>query len=210
MNDIEVYIEYPHLRHWHNKLWLSEQLGYNCGPASIPPKESGWYIVRPIINLSGMSVGAKKIWIDARDHTKVPPGYFWCEWFDGNQYSVTYQWHDYSDGWKPISCWQGFKEESNLSKFSKWLKTDFYPPIGIFFHELADFNKINIEYIENNPIEVHLRTSPNPEYNELIPVWKGQEELVDKYTKIGYDYITGYEDADGFLDTPRLGFLVKN
>jgi hypothetical protein len=57
---------------------------------------------------------------------------------------------------------------------------------------------------------VHLRTSPDPDYNELIPVWKGDEEVVDKYTKIGYNYIKGYENGDGFLHITRIGFLVKN
>ena len=210
MNDIQAYQSYPHLRHWYNKLWLSEQLGYNCGPASIAPTDSGPYIIRPIMNLSGMGVGAKKIWIDAGDYSKVPPGYFWCEWFEGDQYSVTYQWHDYMIGWKPISCWKGIKGDDNLSKFTKWVKTDFYPNIGIMFHELADIEKINVEYIDNKIIEVHLRTSPDPDYNELIPVWKGDEEVVDKYTKLGYDYIISYDDAEGFLDLPRVGFLVKN
>lgn len=210
MNDIQAYKSYPHLRHWYNKLWLSEELGYNCGPASIPPSISGHYIVRPIMNLSGMGVGAKKMYIDAGDHSKVPPGYFWCEWFEGNQYSVTYQWQNYTNGWKPVSCWQGIKEESNLSKFTKWVKTDFYPTIDILFHELSDIDMINIEYIEDKIIEVHLRTSPDPDYTELIPVWQGDHEVVDKYTKMGYDYIISYDDAEGFLDLPRVGFLVKN
>ena len=210
MNDIEAYQSYPHLRHWYNKLWLSEQLGYNCGPASIAPRISGNYIIRPIMNLSGMGVGAKKVWIDAGDHSKVPPGYFWCEWFHGNLYSVIYKWQDYHNGWKSISCWQGVKEDDNLSKFIKWIRTDFYPNIGIMFHELADLDKINIEYIEDKIIEVHLRTSPDPDYNELIPVWKGDEEVVDKYIKMGYSYIINYDDAEGFLDLPRVGFLVKN
>jgi hypothetical protein len=157
-----------------------------------------------------MGVGAKKIWIDTDDCTKVPPGYFWCEWFYGNQYSVTYQWKDYPGGWEPISCWQGIKEDENLSKFTKWIRTDFYPNIGIMFHELADLDKINIEYIDDKIIEVHLRTSPDPDYNELIPVWKGDEEVVDKYTKLGYSYIINYDGAAGFLDLPRIGFLVKN
>ena len=210
MNDIQAYQSYPHLRHWYNKLWLSEQLGYNCGPASIAPKLSGVYIIRPIMNLSGMGVGAKKIWIDSGDYSKVPPGYFWCEWFDGYQYSVTYQWQEWSAEWEPISCWKGIKEDDNLSKFTKWVKTDFYPNIEIMFHELSDIEKINVEYIDDKIIEVHLRTSPDPDYNELIPVWKGDEEVVDKYTKVGYNYIISYDDAEGFLDLPRIGFLVKN
>ena len=35
------------------------------------------------------------------------------------------------------------------------------------------------------------------------------EYLIDKYTGMGYTYINSYDDADGFLDTPRLGFMVK-
>jgi hypothetical protein len=207
MNDIKAYNTYPQLRSWYNKLWLSENLDYYCGPAGIAPEISNWYIVRPIINLSGMGVGARKIWIDKGDYSKVEPGYFWCEWFKGNQYSVTYEW---DCGWKPLSCWQGFKDEDNLSQFTKWLKTDFYPELNKFYDELSVVKRINIEFIENKPIEVHLRVSPDPNYNELIPVWENQEKMIDKYTKMGYSYIISYDNAEGFLNCPRLGFLVKN
>lgn len=209
MNDIQAYKEYKHLRHWYNKLWFSEQMGYDCGPASIAPERSGWYIVRPIINLSGMGVGARKIWIDSGDFTKVKPGYFWCEWFEGRQFSVTYEWQDYHNGWKGISCWEGIKEDSNLSRFSKWIKTDHYPHIGIFFHELADIWRINVEYIEDKPIEVHLRTSPDPDYNELIPIWEDDQKKIDFLGDMGYSYINHYDNAEGFLDIPRIGFMVK-
>jgi len=208
MNDIEAYREYPYLTHWYNKLWVSEQLKYHCGPAGLAPDVSGWYVVRPIVNLSGMGIGAKKIWIDAGDCKQVPPGYFWCEWFDGRQFSVTYRWEGWS--WVPVSCWEGIKSDEDLSKFSKWIKTDHYPPLGIFFHELADLEMINVEYIEDKPIEVHLRSSPDPDYNELIPVWKDQENIVDKHVVMGYSYISSYDDGEGFLEIPRLGFLVKN
>lgn len=209
MNDIEAYKEYKHLRHWYNKLWFSEQMGYNCGPASIAPEQSGWYIVRPIMNLSGMGVGAKKIWIDAGDHSKVEPGYFWCEWFEGRQFSVIYELQDYSNGWKAISCWEGVKEDSNLSRFSKWVKKDHYPHIGIFFHELSDIWRINVEYIEEKPIEVHLRTSPDPDYNELIPIWADEQKKIDFLRDMGYSYINHYDNAEGFLDIARIGFMVK-
>lgn len=209
MDDVEAYNRYPLLRRWYNKLWLSEELGYNCGPSGIAPKISGWYIVRPIMNLHGMGLGAKKVWIDADDRSKVPLGYFWCEWFDGRQYSVTYEWNGY---WKPISCWEGVKSETDLYRFSKWTRKDFYPEIGSFYDEIADCNvdKINVEFIEKNPIEVHLRTSPDPDYDELIPVWQNDNYLVDNLKEKGYSYITSYDDAGGFLENPRLGFLVKN
>jgi hypothetical protein len=206
MNDIQAYREYPHLTHWYNKLWFSEQMGHECGPASISPTKSGWYVVRPIMNLSGMGVGAKKTWIEEGDATVVPLGYFWCEWFKGNQYSVTYEW---DDEWKAISSWHGAKSEEDLCKFHTWKKSEYLPKIGIFFHELADVGKINIEFIEDKPIEVHLRDSSDPNYETLIPIWSEEEYLIDKYEKLGYTYIHSYDNADGFLKRPRLGFMVK-
>lgn len=206
MNDAQAYVAYPQFRHWYNKLLLSEQLGYVCGPAGIAPKQSNWYVVRPIMNLSGMGVGASKCWIESGNTSLVPPGYFWCSWFDGPQYSITYVWEGY---WKPSSCWQGTKDSSNLSYFTRWVKTDVYAPLSVIYDELSTLGRINVEFIGNNIIETHLRTSPDPDYNELIPVWQGNEIIVDTYLSLGYTYITSYDDADTFLPVARLGFLVK-
>jgi hypothetical protein len=208
MNDIQAYRNYPHLVHWYNKLWLAETMRYDCGPASIAPTRTGWYVVRPMMNLSGMGAGAKKTWIEAGDATKVPLGYFWCEWFDGRQYSLTYEWRE--DRWEALSSWEGIKDDKNLSKFHKWERSEFMPEIGEIFHEMAIVGKINIEFIENNPIEVHLRTSPNPDYDTLIPIWNEEEFLIDEYEKLGYTFEQAHENADGFLDITRLGFMVKN
>lgn len=207
MNDIQAYRKYPDLTHWYNKLWFSEKMGYDCGPASIAPTVSGWYVVRPIINLSGMGAGAKKIWIESGDVSYVPLGYFWCQWFKGDQYSVTYEWKDH--WWNPVSSWKGVTDEEDLSKFQIWTRSNFLPEIDISLHELSKVRKINVEFIGDKPIEVHLRTSPDPEYDTLIPIWYGEEKLVDKYKKLGYTYLHSYDNADGFLDRPRLGFMVK-
>ena len=59
-----------------DKLILSKKLGYNCGPAGIAPHNPGKYVVRPIINLKMMSVGAT---IQYLDSDSIPDGYFWCE-----------------------------------------------------------------------------------------------------------------------------------
>jgi hypothetical protein len=165
-----------------DKLILSRTLGYICGPSGMDVPKPGWYIVRPCVNIRGLGLGAEKKWLD-RDTHHLPIGSFWCEWFEGRQYSVTYRWDEWS--WIPVSCWEGIKDDENLSKFHKWIRTDHYPPLGILFHELSDLEMINVEYIEDKPIEVHLRTSPNPDYNELIPVWKGQEKMVDKHIDMG-------------------------
>lgn len=207
MNDQIAYRKWPQYAHWYNKLWFSEKMKYNCGPAGIAPVTSGWYVVRPIMNLSGMGAGATKKWIEADDVTQVPLGYFWCEWFDGNQYSVTYEWVDW--WWNPISSWAGSKNEDDLSKFYEWRRSSFLPEIDILFHEISSVRSINVEFIGDKPIEVHLRTSPDPDYDMLIPIWKNEEYLIDKYTNMGYTYVSSYDNADGFLETPRLGFMVK-
>jgi hypothetical protein len=210
MDDASTYSFYPQQRKWFNKLWLAEELDYECGPSGIAPKRSGWYIIRPVMNISGMGVGAKKEYIEAGDFSKVPPGYFWCEWFEGSQYSVSFEWVGY---WNQTSCWMAERNVSNLSRFNKWTRYEHKLfKLSSIFDEIADSNitKINVEFIDNNPIEVHLRESPDPNYDIIIPIWKDEENLVDKYQKMGYSYIHSYDNADGFLEIPRIGFMVKN
>lgn len=197
MDDSDSWVAYPEHRQWFNKLHIADTFGYRAGPCGLAPPVSDEYIVRPIYNLSGMSVGASIKWIDAGDTTKVPPGYFWCEVFHGPHISVSY-----TNG-IPCKAWQGHK--TGL-QFDRWTRSD--QLIDLPF-QLRDLNVpiINVEYIGGQVIEVHLRDTPDPDYDELIPIWSN--DPVDKYEKMGYDYIEAYDDADGFLDVPRKGFLVK-
>lgn len=207
MMDDQAYLDYPKLRHLYNKLWLSEELGYYCGPCGLAPDKSGWFMVRPIINLSGMGVGSKKVWIDAGDATKVPPGYFWCEFFEGRHLSISYKKID--ECHKIKSCYEGFKNSKGT--FIRWEKTDIelYVPKHIK-RELCNILTYNVEYIGGKIIELHLRDTPDPEYDILMPIWKSNIKNIDKFTTMGYDYYSSYDNADGFLSNPRLGFMVKN
>lgn len=208
MDDAQAYKVFPHHRNWFNKLWLSEKLEYCCGPSGISPEKTGWYVVRPIMNISGMSIGAKKEHIFSGDVSKVPPGYFWCEWFEGNQYSVTFI--NLNGNWIQDSCWKGEKKTENLYKFTRWIRYDHQIfKLPNIFNDLKDLKLINVEFIDENPIEVHLRKSPDPNANELIPIWQDEKELVDKYEKMGYSYIQSYDSGDGFLEKPRVGFMIK-
>jgi hypothetical protein len=58
MDDYKVWQDIPAFRSLYNKLDLSLRLGYTAGPAGCPVPKSGTYIVRPIINLSGMGATA--------------------------------------------------------------------------------------------------------------------------------------------------------
>jgi hypothetical protein len=211
MDDTEAWNKYPRYRDWMNKLWFSMKMGYDCGPSGVPPSRDGHYIVRPIYNLSGMGLGAKKEFIRAGDVSIVPPGYFWCEWFEGTHYSATYGPfnHDKKGYWQPKHCFSGDKDENSLTFFKVWRRVDDVPELPRLFHELSSIPTINVEFIGHRPIEVHLRDTPDPLAAEFIPIWKGQEKMVDIYTHMGYSYIESYDDADGFLDTPRIGFVLK-
>lgn len=211
MHDEDAWKAFPRHRKWFDKLWLSDSLGYHCGPSGTSPNKDGLYIVRPVYNLSGMGVGAQKTFIRAGDNRKVPPGYFWCEYFEGRQFSVTYEfWHGVKGEWKPVSSWEGVRTEEDLWRFDRWVRSSVCPEVPSLFNALSDVKRINVEFIEDKPFEVHLRDTPDPTYDEIIPVWKDRQNIIDKYLSLGYTYRKSFDDADGFLDTPRLGFMVKN
>lgn len=210
MDDCKAWEKYPHHHNWFNKLWLSEKLGYECGPCGTTPKNGGTYIVRPIYNLSGMGVGASLKQLTPDDYSQVPPGYFWCEVFTGYQFSATFEFVcDINPYWKGISCFQGVRTNSEMFRFSKWERTDYFPPVPRIFNELSDVKRINIEFKGDAAIEVHLRDTPDPQCDEFIPIWQDAKKDIDKYLKMGYTYQDSYDDADGFLKTPRLGFMIK-
>lgn len=210
IEDYEAWIKYPHHHNWFNKLFVAEQMSYNCGPCGFAPSRSDYYIIRPIYNLGGMGVGTSLEFIEAGDYTKVPPGYFWCEVLLGKQYSATYEFvHNTKPYWKPISCWEGEKQPGSFSKFTKWSRVSYIPEVPRAFNVLSDVKRINVEFKGDQPFEVHLRDSPDPDYDELIPVWEDSGNIVEQLTTQGYSWISSYDDSHGFLKPARLGFLVK-
>lgn len=211
--DDYAWIKYPQHHNWFNKLWIAEQFGYKCGPAGTDIPEDGVYVIRPIYNLSGMGLGAHVKELKADDCT-TPPGYFWCEYFNGLHYSANYEWkwdRDSINGkWEGTSCWEGTNFPINLTRFEEWKKIDYIPKLPTSFDTLSDVGEINVEFIDDKIIEVHLRKSPDPDYQHMIPLWKSDyPEKKDHYLMHGYKYVEAYDDADKHLKDPRLGFLVK-
>lgn len=201
-DDNSAWYKFPQHRLWFNKLWLSEQLGYLCGPGGIPVPEENHYIIRPIYNLRGMGVGANIQKISPLNLHAVPPGYFWCELFEGNHYSVDLKWNN---KWELLSAFQGINSKNKLYKFERWIKTNINITIPKILDQLKDCEYINVEFIENKIIEVHLRISPDPDCNEMIPIWEeDQKQLYKDYT-----WVPSEDDADGYLEQKRLGFFVK-
>ena len=185
-----------------DKLILSKKLGYICGPVGIDVPKPGWYIVRPCVNAMGLGLGAQKIWL-TKDTTFLPVGHFWCEWFEGDHHSVDF-WPRF--GAKVFTI-QGIKySDLDLVKWQKWIKVDHKDEQVVpkfLFPYILDYHQINLEYVNDKLIEVHLR--PNEDFgqgrasSEFIPVWEDQKTTPPK----GYIYIE-YPDCNG-----RIGAFIK-
>lgn len=206
MYDSDAWALYPQHHKWFNKLYIAELEGYSCGPSGVAPTTSAEYIVKPTYNLSGMGIGARVVYINAGDCSKVEPGYFWCEYLEGNHYSVTYQWTNY---WKPLHTYQGFNEKQDLTKFLKWVKVANSIPAPDYLSCLSDVPIINVEYKDSKPFEIHLRGTPDPAVNEMIPIWKSNVNSIESYVKQGYFFIESFDDANSMLVDSRLGFMIK-
>lgn len=208
------------------------KLGYNCGPACVPVNDSGMYVVRPIYNLYGMGVGAFKKWLRREDseaitrHKFIPPGYFWCEFFEGEHYSVDYQWRDEGKGgihshWAPICTTVG-KIDDNLQHFSRWKKIEnTLHHLPDFLDPLQDVLEMNIEWKGSKIIEIHLRHGNDIVHNdpigtEMVPHWRSDDPkyIKDMVENDGWTYHKNYDegeiyDASGYIKDPRVGYLKR-
>jgi len=201
--DDKAWIKYPQYHKWFNKLYVAEHFGYICGPAGVAVPKPSNYVVRPIYNLLGMGVNAAVLYLSPKDTYFIQPGYFWVEYFSGTHYSVDYI--KENGKFKQLVNFIGINRPENLSRFLSWIQTDQQFTLPKELEEL-DVEHLNIEAIDDNIIEVHLRPGFNRmiQYQELIPVFEFQ-----KANKPGYTFIREFDDADGWLSSRRLGYLVR-
>lgn len=158
-----------------DKLIVARKLGYVCGPVGMVVPKPDTYIVRPCVNIPGMGRGAEFIHIE-NDTKHLPSGYFWCEVFKGRHVSI-----DYKDGQQVLAV-EGIRTSNELWRFYKWKKVDEIIPLPSIFHPLIKkYEYINIEYIDNRAIEIHLRANPDFVYNNTVayPVWNDQYKIND-------------------------------
>ena len=152
-----------------DKLIVARKLGYICGPVGVDVPYPGSYIVRPCVNIPGMGRGAQFLDL-VDDTTYLQPGYFWCERFVGRHISV-----DYLNGEQVLAV-EGHREskKDELWRFAAWKKIDDIIPLPSIFYSLTKkYKYINIEYIDGNAIEIHLRHNPDFVHNNSVayPVW---------------------------------------
>ena len=207
----DIWKLFPQHRWLFNKLELSIRLGYSCGPTPMPVSKTTEYVIRPIYNLSGMGAGA---YIKTLEKDKIydfPPSLFWCERFIGDHLSVNYVWQQ--DKFCEVQTTLADTNYNNLSRFNKWaLVYNRNIKLPRWLDDLKDVKYINIEFIDNKIIEIHLRWGIDfPEgATEIVPVWSTDDpDKIDNYKSIGYNFVKDYMDAEKNLLDPRLGFLYK-
>ena len=167
----------------------------------MPVSYSGYYIVRPSINLLGMGRFSRKEWIE-KDTEHFHPSEFWCEIFEGEHLSVDYQ------NRKAKLVVKGERDcKDPYYKWKKWSIIDKKVEYPSILEELVgDYEWINCEFIGNKLIEVHFRRNPDFRYGNTvaIPVWKGEDIKKDKNLKFieDEDYLRKGFCIDSGIETP--------
>ena len=167
-----------------DKLLLSKRLGYDCGPAGIPPSISKEYVVRPCVNFEMMSKGASFMTLGP-DNYKIPVGYFWCEKFQGRHLSFDYNWG------KQTLAVEGFREDQKvLDRFCKWIKIEDTYELPDVLKEISErYEWFNVEVIDNKVIEVHYRYNDDfrgHDSNVIYPVWKDKFMFSECGDRLGF------------------------
>ena len=140
----------------YNKLEIAKFQGLECNPFPIRPANFP-IISKPIINLNGMGLGAKKIKNKKEFYKDIESTNFWCEFLEGDHYS----WDLILRNGKVLytTCFYG--EKWKFGTFKYWQQQDKELPTSvklIIKEYLPDFTGcVNMETIGGKVIEVHLR-----------------------------------------------------
>ena len=198
ISDRDVWSTCPSDWLWiYDKVIVARKQRILAAPAGIPVPRDGWYIVRPITNIRMMGRGARRQYL-LKDSDDVPDGFFWSEVLSGRHISVDYHW-----GEQELTA-EGFRDDPDrLDRFSRWRKVSDQMPLPEWLRDLGSQAQwINVEYIGDKAIEVHLRWNDdfaNHTADEIIPVWQG--ETLEQTS--GHSW---YASPAG----ERLGFWTKN
>lgn len=215
----------PELRWLFNKMEVAIRQGLHAGPSATAPSHDGTYIYRPIYNLYGMGIGAAKFEYNESMHSLminngiVPPGYFWCEWIEGEHLSIDYE--RVNGEWQTRSVWAGeHRSKDSLTRFESWerLHEGYAPSVDSFkllpyFLGYKDIKQFNVEMIDDYIIEIHLRWGNDP-FDDLpvgtkiIPVWNDEEAPEGEWRGNLHKDMELYS-ASGHLSDVRRGYVVQ-
>lgn len=210
--DDECWELYPNLHNYFDKYWVAKMQGLRCGDHLTPVSKTDFYCIRPVINLQGMSRDTHFQFLEKGDI--IHEGLFWCEYLKGPQYSIDYKKNNRGKREVCLAVKAHIDEKTKLQtpyKFQSWEKLPqtcyhMFPFPEILQEEkLKDVETVNVEYIGNTIIEVHLRGNPDfngHDFTMLKVVWETDKiECEDGWTFL--------EDEDHSGIEKRLGFYCK-
>ena len=156
-NDIDAWEYYNKHKRIYNKLWLVEKQNIECGPVGTSPK-SYPIIIKPIINLFGMSKGFIRLNNLKEYNDNLNEGSFWMPFLSGTNYTidvvldkgkiVAYYGMESNPGKSGTFEYHKYKPYYNLpNRISKFIESIMKSYTGV----------MNIEIIDNIIIEAHLR-----------------------------------------------------
>lgn len=156
-NDIECWNFHKKHKKLYNKLWLAEIQNIECGPIGTIPNNFP-IIVKPIINLYGMS-RSFKICNNLHEYLNYQKdGCFWTPYFKGDNYNYDIIF----DKGKILTYYTLISKPAINGTFSfhkyspnEKLSTDIIKLLEMYFDKYS--GPMNIEVIDNNIIEGHLR-----------------------------------------------------
>lgn len=187
--------------------------GIRCAPIGYDP-ESYPVFVKPICNLLGMGVGARKV----SNHEEYKQcqhlsGYFWMEHLEGEHLSHDFVLHK----GKPVfyHCFKGYSLGSGI--FDYWEST--FPEEGVRKHvrawveeNLEDYTGcMNVETMGSKIIECHLRSGDLDKFGNfnlmqnIVNIYAGKEwNFTEKLASFFLYPIWGEQGKDHSLDRAVL------
>jgi len=217
VDDATVWKYFPNLRWTMNKMFLCEIQKIKYSPHGVIP--SFWPVFsKPIMNIWGMGIGAKKISSKKELNQFYSPGHFWMEFLDGDHISLDIillkgkpLWWVHSIGYNSykgtFDYWKINK--NNLNPLSTFFDIDFLR----YFSSYTGI--LNLEIINNKIIECHPRLC-----SQFVPIYgkKWLESLTLLYDKAIYNNIEttfGYSipvfiPYDKYRNIKKNIFKLKN
>ena len=164
-NDIDAYVKYKKYRHIYNKLWLAESQDLPSAPIGIYPNNYP-IIIKPIINLFGMSRGITIINNEEEYSNFNKDGFFWEKYLTGNHYTLDIILKNGNIIF--VGGFKSFKDKNGSFKYHESVEVNFKLPLEIKYWINKYLNKytgcLNLEIIQdkynnnyNYIIEAHLR-----------------------------------------------------
>ncbi len=185
INDLDAWQRYPKYRWIYNKILLCEFQNIKCAPMPILPTKFP-VILKPITNLYGMGLNMAKINNKEEFYEHWYSNNFWMEFFEGEQ--LSYDIIVLKGKIKFYTCYLGDKDKKTIGKFQSWESVERELPDivkQLIDQKLKDYSGvINVETIDGNIIEAHLRMGELDQF-PTFDILKG---LIATYQEKEYDW----------------------